>query len=475
MIPWLYGLDLLFLVYFIAVNLYYVSLNGLSALSISRYMPQRRFEDYPEAVEEGLPPITVLIPAYNEELTVEDSVRASLNVDYPNLEVIVVDDGSTDGTLDLLKEQFDLVPNPDVYREQISTETVHEFFHSEQHSNLRVITKDNGGAEGGRADALNAGLNVCTTPLVCVIDADSVLEPSSLRIMIRPFLTRPETVAAGGTVRVANGCEIEDGEIKEVGISDRFLPRCQTIEYLRSFLFGRAGLAEYNGLLSISGAFGLFRRDLVNDLGGFSTETVADDMEIVVRLHRLMQERNQPYHIAYVPDPICWTVVPETFRSLRNQRIRWQQGIAESLAANRSLCARSGGGFVSWFSFPTSVLFESLGAVIEVLGYTYMVVLAVLALLGLHSPAGLVALLVVAVGLGVVSSVFSLLIEVMTFNVYSKPSQLALLFGMAFVENLGYRQVNSLWRTYGLFRWLSGVKGRRGAEPLDKVALQSQG
>lgn len=277
--------------------------------------------------------------------------------------------------------------------------------------------------------------------------------------MVQPFLLDHRTIAAGGTIRVANGCHVENGLLKTVGLPSNFLALLQLVEYLRAFLAGRQGWSPLNAMLIISGAFGLFRKEAVLKVGGYRTDTVGEDMELVVRLHHHYRLAEMPYRITYVPDPVCWTEVPEDLRTLRNQRVRWQRGLCESLSAHAALCCHPKGGLVSWVAFQFIAIFEWFGPVFEVLGYGLLLAGFVL---GLVSWQVWLVTTSVAVGLGIALSLSAMLMEEMTFHVYQRPSDFWRLLAVAVLENFGYRQLNAYWKLVGLVRWLRGTKAEWG-------------
>lgn len=444
-----------FLGYFVLLNLGYLALNLLSLVSLRRYMDRHSLDRLPHAYTGFDPPISILVPAYNEEATIVASVKSLLQLDYPEFEIVVVNDGSKDGTLAELTRAFGLLPFPEAYWRRIGCKEIRGIYRSTQYANLRVLDK----ANGGKADALNAAINASRYPLFCAVDADSILQRDSLSRVVQPFIDDPRTIVAGGTVRIANGCRISGGFLVEVGLPDKLLARFQIVEYLRAFLFGRLGWSPLNAVLIVSGAFGLFKKSEVVAVGGYRTDTVGEDMELIVRLHRLHRLRGTPYRIAYVPDPICWTEAPETLKVLRSQRTRWQRGLAESLTMNRTLALHPRSGWVGWFAFPFFVLFELLGPAIEVVGYLTMFVGA---LSGLISWAAFQAFMFVALSFGILLSVSALLLEEMSFRIYPRPAQVAWLFFAAVVENFGYRQLIALWRFQGLLRWLAGAQQHWG-------------
>jgi cellulose synthase/poly-beta-1,6-N-acetylglucosamine synthase-like glycosyltransferase len=445
------GLEWFFLGYFVLINLGYLALNVLAIPTLRRSMSLRPLDSLPPVYSGFEPPVSLLVPAYNEEATIASSVRSLLQLDYPEFEIVVVNDGSKDGTLAALAAAFDLVPFPEAYWRRIPTRAVRAVYHSRSVPRLRVLDKEN----GGKADALNVGINASRFPYFCAIDADSILQRDSLRLVMEPFLDDPTTVATGGTVRIANGCTVSGGHLERVALPRNPLALVQIVEYLRAFLFGRMGWATLNAVLIISGAFGVFRKDVVVEAGGYRADTVGEDMELVVRLHRVLRSRGVPYAIHYVPDPICWTEAPEDLAILRGQRIRWQRGLAESLHRNAGLLRSGGGGTAGMLAFPFFLLFECYGPLIEVAGYVFM---AVMFLLGQVSGTAFAAFLLMAFSLGFLLSVSALLLEEMSFHLYPRLSQLAVLILVAVVENLGYRQLATWWRLVGLVRWLRGAR-----------------
>ena len=432
--------------YFIALNVGYLTLNAFSLRALRRKGQELFMADLPRAYSGLEPPISILVPAYNEEATIAASIRSMLQLSYAEFEIVIINDGSKDSTLDVLKREFALLPFPEAYRRQIPTQEVRQVYRSTRYPNVRVIDKLN----GGKADSLNAGINISRYPLFCGVDADSILQRDSLAKVTEPFLRDPTVVAAGGTVRVANGCEVSGGFLTKVGLPKNIWALFQVVEYLRAFLFGRLGWSSMNGMLIISGAFGVFRKDAVVLAGGYRRDTIGEDMELVVRMHRLLRERRQPYRIEFVPDPVCWTEAPEDYKTLKNQRIRWQRGLAESLNANWGLPLSRNGGVPGWLAFPFMLLFEWLGPLVELGGYVFMVLAF---FTGLISWQAFGAFLFVAVGLGILLSASGLLLEEMSFHIYPRGKQLMMLGLVVILENFGYRQLNSVWRLIGLWRW----------------------
>ncbi|MDH4185936.1 MAG: glycosyltransferase, partial [Nitrospira sp.] len=290
-------------------------------------------------------------------------------------------------------------------------------------------------------------------------DADSILQRDSLRLVVQPFLDDPHTVACGGTVRIANGCEITNGFLTTIGLPTNLLALFQVVEYLRAFLFGRLGWSPINAMLIISGAFGLFHKNTVIGAGGYRHDTIGEDMDLVVRLHRQLKLAGKPYRITFTPDPVCWTEAPEDLRTLMHQRIRWQRGLCESLTSNIDLLFHPRGGAIGWLAFPFMVLFECLGPAIEVFGYLFV---SAGFLLGFISFQTWLILFIAAISFGILLSISAFLLEEISFHVYPKPEHMMRLLLGAVLENFGYRQINSIWKLIGLYRWIRGKKATWG-------------
>lgn len=453
MIDWLHAF---FLIYFIGLTAGYLLLNLSSLTVVRKHALAARPDLMPRAWQSALPPVSILVPAYNEAATITGSVRSLLQLTYPEHEIIVINDGSSDNTLEVLRQKFELVEEPRLVRVQLHSKPVRGLWQSRRYPNLRVLDKEN----GGKADALNAGINQAQYPLFCSVDADSILQRDSLQRIMRPFLEDPDTIAAGGTVRVANGCDIRDGMVRRAGLPARLLPRLQVVEYLRAFLFGRMGWAPINALLIISGAFGVFRKSAVVEAGGYREANMGEDMELVVRLHRHMRLAGRRYRIHFIPDPVCWTEAPEDLRTLRTQRIRWQRGLLESLMTHRALLFNRRAGPVGWVAYPFLLFFEAIGPLIEVVGYGVVIGLFLAGLLDLTS---LLLFLLVAIGFGMLISMVALLLDELSFPVYPGRRNIMRLFTAALIENLGYRQLTSWWRLRGILQWLTRSKAHWGS------------
>lgn len=416
------------------------------------------------------PPVSIVLPAYNEEAGVVSSVHSLLDLRYPRFEVIVVNDGSKDGTLDRLREAFELVPIREALRTLIPTAPVRGAFVSRIHPNLWVIDKEN----GGKADALNAGVNASAHPYFCAIDADAVLEQDSLLRIILPFVDDPDlVVAAGGIVRVANGAVIESGRLVDFRLPSGHIARFQILEYFRAFLIGRLGFDSINAVLIISGAFGLFKREVVEAVGGYAHNTVGEDAELVARLHGYLRHQGEPYRIRFIPNPVCWTEAPSDVKTLSRQRRRWQRGLGETLWRHRRQIFNPRAGLFGLFTLPYFLFFELLGAVIEALGIP---VVLIAWLVGALSVTFFVLFLAVSVLLAVVVSISALLLEEYADRRYERGSDMARLVVYAVVESLGYTQLTAYFRCCGFIDLLRrrhdwGEMTRRGLEQPAEVPL----
>jgi cellulose synthase/poly-beta-1,6-N-acetylglucosamine synthase-like glycosyltransferase len=437
--------------YFISINIIYFGLLLISYFSVLRYRRRTRYEQWRRMIQSPLTvAVSIIAPAYNEELTIAESVKSLLMLEYPLFEVIVVNDGSKDNTLTKLKAAFNLYPVPTDIEEKLACKQILGVYRSPDNPRLVVLDK----ANGGKADALNAGINVSRYPLICAIDSDSLIEGSALLHIVKPFMERPgKMVAVGGIVRVANGCTVEAGRVVHVGLPRTWLPLIQIVEYLRAFLFGRSGLSALHGLLVISGAFGVFQKDAVIAVGGYRLNTVGEDMELVVHMHRYMREQKRKYEIRFLPDPVCWTEVPESLKSLGRQRNRWQRGLIDSLQMHRKMMLNPRYGAVGMVAFPYFVFFEMLAPMVELSGY---IIIPLSYALGIVDFLFFALFLTVAILLGAIISMMAIILEELSFRRYTKTSDLLRLVAATFLENFGYRQLTLWWRLKGSWDYFRG-------------------
>ncbi len=439
-------------VYYLVSNLIYLVLL-ITAISRNTWH-RRRLESLRLErlqVSPFTPPITIIVPAHNEEAFIVDSIRALAGLNYPELQIVVVNDGSSDSTLTRLKTGFQLRRARLLFFAQISTAPVRNTYVSDIDPRLVVLDKE---SAGSKADAINAGLNAATSPYVCVVDADSILEKDSLlRMMAGVFSDSRRVVAAGGIVRVLNGCKVTRGELCQVNLSRRRIETMQVIEYLRAFLIGREAWAYFKALPIISGAFGIFRTDLVRQVKGFRRSAIGEDFDLVVRIHRLLQEKKENYHITFVPDPTCWTEVPGDLRSLARQRARWHKGLIDTLWPNRDMLFRPRYGRVGCIILPYMWLFEFLAPVVELVGYSSIILAAVL---GLLSRQFFVLFLIFGYAFATLISIGAVLLEEMTYRRYSDWREVGRLLFFCLFEHFPYRQMTMIWRLEGLWQYLRG-------------------
>jgi len=441
------------LIYFLALHLTNLALILRAFASIRNYLDATGIDRLDTTFETShYKPITLICPVYNEEAGGVASINSLISLRYPEFQVVVVNDGSTDATLDRLIKAFRLHPSHRVVRYLLHTMEVRGIYESAYVPNLVVVDK----ANGGKADALNCGINLARYPLVCCMDGDSLLENDALLRIARPFTDRPDMVASGGVVRPLNGCKVTPLGIRGIHLPKSWLARFQIVEYLRAFLFARVGLASMDTMFIVSGAFGVFRKDVVVAAGGLETATIGEDFELVVRLHRCLREWKRPHHITLVPDPVCWTEVPEDFRGLGRQRNRWQRGLLETLWRHKRMCFNPKYGRIGLFSMPYFLIFEALAPIIETGGY-----LLFGWSLWTHSVNGSFALLFVYVALllGVLNSIVSVVLQGISGHRYQGLKAWCLLLAVAVVENFGYRQLTLWWRLKGTFDWIRGNEG----------------
>jgi len=454
--------------YLIAQNANQLVLICFGWREISEYVKRRSLRDYATIARSELSvPVSILIPAYNEEQLILESVRSLLRSHYRSFEVVVINDGSTDRTLDLLSEAYGLVEDRRVPRARLETHPIRGSYRSPSDERLVVIDKENG---GGKSDALNAGLRYARYPLFLVVDADTLLDLDALPRLVREFQVRPETVAVGGIVRIANGSTVEAGHVTEVRTPRQLLINLQIVEYLRAFLVGRTGWSRIGALLIVSGAFGIFRRELVIEAGGYDASSFGEDAELVVRLHKLCRDRRRPYRIGFIADPVCWTEAPDSMALLRRQRDRWQRGLLDTLWRYRGMIGRPRYGSVGMFALPYFMVFEALGPVVEVAGYaTFALSLA----MGWLSPAMAAAFFGLAVALGIAFSFAALLIEERAFQRYRSWRCFGRLVLAAGIENLGYRQWYALIRVRACWSQLRRRPTRWGEMPRSGFSPES--
>ncbi|MEA3461806.1 MAG: glycosyltransferase [Bacteroidota bacterium] len=425
----------------------YLVLTIFSAVTLRKYLRKNSYVDYNSIVASPLAPsLSVIAPAFNESETIVDNIRTLLSLYYNNYEVVVINDGSKDDSLEKIIEAYELEKVNYYFDYRLPCKRIRGVYKSRNRSfkKLTVIDKSN----GGKADSLNAGLNVCRNDLVVSIDADSIMEPDALLKLVKPFMEAKEkrVIGAGGVIRIANSCEISEGHIQKINLPKKFLPRAQVMEYTRAFLMGRMAWSELDGLLLISGALGMFDREIVIKSGGYSTSTVGEDMELVVRIRRYMTENGLDYDVVYIPDPLCWTEVPSTVKVLARQRSRWTRGTMETLFKHRKLFFNRKYGKLGLLGYPYWLAFEYLAPIVEFLGICWFTFLLVTS--RLNWPFFLL-LLGFVYFFAVSLSIWSVLFEEITFHKYERRRDVLRLVGTAFLEPIFYHPMVMLMTIKG--------------------------
>ena len=455
-----YSFTAVFAWYTVSLNTIYLVLLFMAVLNLRRQNSYWRLQDQDFLFTPGvIPSVAILAPAYNEEKNVVESVNSLLTLIYPDYQVIVINDGSQDDTIDTLRRKFQLVRIDRTPVGSLNTAPVRGVYSSPLNRRLLVIDKEN----GGKADALNCGINYASREYICSIDSDSLLEPDSLlRMTTEAMSGRRETIAVGGNILPVNGCLVEHGALQRIALPGARYARFQTIEYLRSFIAGRLGWAQLNALLIISGAFGLFRRERVLEIGGYLTgrgehrrDTVGEDMELVVRLIRLMGDKRRPYRVSYAATANCWTEVPEDLKSIYKQRDRWHRGLVEIMTYHKRMLFNPRYGSTGLIALPYFFIFEIIGPFYELTGYAALVVGFAT---GVLSPAIFILMFTVVVLFGSLISLISLILSENGI-VYFKRFEVLHLVWITFIESFGYRQLMGWVRVFSAVGMLYKIKG----------------
>jgi cellulose synthase/poly-beta-1,6-N-acetylglucosamine synthase-like glycosyltransferase len=399
------------------------------------------------------PVVSVVVPAYNEALTIVSSVRALLALDYEASEIIVVNDGSTDGTLALLEREFRLLPGPLAFDQPLRSAPVRGIYRSASVPNLVVLDKENGRC---KADAANAGINAASGTLVLIVDADTVLESDALMRTVLPFVDDPRLIALGATLALTNGCLEDGGRITRIALPRSWLARFQIVEYMRSFLLFRLACASDNAVPLISGAYGLFRRDALVDVGGYDATSIGEDMDLTLRLQRHFRAAGGEFRIGFDPGSLAWTQAPEDLKSLASQRCRWRRGLLQVLWRQRGMIGNPRYGVIGMVVLPYITFFEGVGPLLEITGYA---VTAVAAVLGLISWYHFGSLLAVSLLFGIAVTLLAVLLNDLSTQRYLRGRDLVRLVAVAVLENFGYRQLNAWWACVGTFQALTGKGG----------------
>lgn len=445
------------------VLLGFMLVNGVNALALvlaarSVLFRERRVSILEEKVltrRSTYLPVSFLIPAYNEAATIVSSLRSLLAMHYPEFEVIVANDGSTDDTLAVLKEAFQLQPSAESPRRVTAHAPVRGAWRSASYPNLLVVCKEN----GGRADAVNVALEQARYPLVVITDADSLIDPGAIQKVGTRFLDTPDLLGVGGTIRVVNEADVVGGAVKRPRTPRNFIARWQFLEYLRAFMAARTAMSAVGCLISISGAFGIFRRSALLEVGGLRADTVGEDLELTIRLHRHYRDKGVPYRLEFLIDPVCWTQVPEDAKTLRGQRDRWHRGLWETLWLHRDMLFRRRYGRIGSLALPYLWFVEGITPVMEVLGYLLIIVLAAMG--DLDAPF-VAAYLALTVFYGMLVGLASAALDQTLPNSPKSLGDRFRLLVAVLTENLGYRQWLAVVRVVAMFR-IRSSRGKWGA------------
>ncbi|MWB95204.1 glycosyltransferase [Flavobacterium sp. GA093] len=448
---------ILILAYAILIMSSYLILAYLSTKELKEYLKKNSFVDYEVLLtSEFAPKLSLIAPAYNESFTIQENVKSLLSLNYNNYQVIVVNDGSKDNSMEILIKTYDLILTELDFHSKIETKKIRGIYTSKNAAfkKLIVVDKEN----GGKADALNAGLNIAQNPYVVCIDVDCILDKDSLLKLAKPFLESygKRIIATGGVVRIANQCVIKNGRLVDVNIPDVMLSRIQVLEYLRAFLLGRMAWGRLDGLLLISGAFGAFDKEIALLAGGYNTKTVGEDMELVVRMRRYMLENKIPYTVSYIPDPLCWTEAPEDFKIFKKQRSRWMRGTIETLSIHKKMFLNPKYNRLGLLSIPYWTFFELLAPGIE---FTGLVITALFIIFGLLKWHFFLLLLLFVYSFAIFFSVIALYSEERTYHKYPKQADFFKLLLAAFIEPFYFHPLAVYAALIGYKEKIMGTKG----------------
>lgn len=431
----------------ILLSIIYIVQLIMSFVKVMKNDRERLSNDYGRYVDsDNLLPISLIIPAFNEDENIVSNIKSLMKINYPEFEIVVVNDGSTDMTHERIIDAFGLYKIETAIKTSIPTKEIRGVYFNVDYPNFIYIDKEN----GGKSDALNAGINISSYPLFACLDADSRIEPDALLKLSIEFLKNSDTVVAGGLVRIANGFKIKDGKVSGFEMPPKMIERFQIVEYYRSFLSGRVSWGATNSMLIVSGAFGVFRKQTVIEVGGYKNNTIGEDMEIVVRIHQHMRAHGKEYRIIFCEDSVCWTQGPMSVNDIRSQRRRWQIGLFDTLLSHKRLFLNPIYGTVGLFSIPYNWIFELFGAVIEVMGYF---IIPFSLFMGELNMFFFIMYFLLAALLGVILSIGSLILEQYTRKNVMTAKQCLALSLYAILENFGYRQLITLFRVEGLVKY----------------------
>jgi cellulose synthase/poly-beta-1,6-N-acetylglucosamine synthase-like glycosyltransferase len=420
----------------IVSNLFYVFLLIAATIRIRKEKMNHPFLNYRTL------PVTLVVPAYNEEKSIEQSVKSFLNQDYPVFEIILINDGSKDKTAEIVLKMFHFEPLPVPEHFKLGMGKVKAMYFCEE-KNITFVDKEN----SGKADSLNFGIELSKYEYICTVDADSILSPFAFRRTCWEFIKTPETLACGSAIRVFNGAEIkENGEIAYTQPKS-LLEFCQMMEYKKSFYTGRLGWDLFKSTMIISGAFGMYKKSALLEVGGYDRDSVGEDMDLIIRMHKHFLKKKIEYVISYIPDPLCLTEVPSDFATLSKQRNRWQRGLMESIFKGDTILFSNGKSFFSRFAIPFYIFTEIVSPIVEVTSYLMIAFGLYFNLLNWK-----VVLLFLIISI-LFSSIISLSVTILDEKTFSKSVTVFSAFKILMVSiimNIGYRQFITLQRLSGM-------------------------
>ncbi len=461
-----------FLIYALILFVIYILISILSTVELKRYVNKNKFFDYRSILSyKNLPSVSIIAPAFNEEKSIIENIRSLLSIYYPQINVIIVNDGSTDDSLAKVIEHYGLIKVEMAIEYEVKSSKIRGIYRSihSEFANLILVDKEN----GGKADALNAGINVSRSDLFVAVDVDSIIEPDAVLRLVKPFLEEErgrKVISSGGVIRVANNCEIKDGRITKVRFPKKLLVKFQVIEYFRAFTLGRMAWSKVDGLLIISGAFGMFDRNIVVAVGGYDRTTVGEDLEIVVRMRKYMRnELKMKYKVAFIPDPLCWTEVPSSFKILSRQRNRWTRGAIDTILKHKDMMFNPRYGRIGMVSFPYWVIFEWLAPIVEIVGIIYFVVLI---LTGSVNPSSYIMLSLFVVSFAFAFSMLGVLFEAIMFNKYKGYGYLLQVIFFALIEVIVFHPLNVYFALRGNFSFF--IRNNQKWGEMTRTAFDSQ-
>jgi len=461
-----------FLIYALILFVSYVSVAILSTFELRFYLKKNKHFDYRSIVSyKNLPTVSIIAPAYNEEESIIENIRSLLSIYYPTIDVIIVNDGSTDDSLKKVIEHYGMIKVNMAVEQLVKSSKIRGIYRSSHsaYANLIVVDKEN----GGKADALNAGINVSRNDLFLAVDVDSIIEPDAILRLVKPFLEEEsgkKVISSGGVIRVANNCTIKNGKVTEVKFPKKLIAKFQVLEYFRAFTLGRMAWSRIDGLLIISGAFGLFDRKIVVAVGGYDTTTVGEDLEIVVRMRKYMRDvEKSKYKVAFIPDPLCWTEVPEDLKVLGRQRNRWTRGAIDTIIKHKSMFLNPRYGRIGLLSFPYWVFFEWLAPVVEIIGLIYFIIIVSMGSLDLKT---FFILSLFIMSFAFAFSLLAILYEAIIFNKYKGIRYLFQVVFIAIIEVIVFHPVNVFFALQGNYSFF--IKNTKSWGEMTRTAFGSK-